>query len=101
MWSDTSDTKGLWAYYILGGDKEPRVRSPQTVVAPSYNPMPGMAFSISLPRYITRICEHINTKEMRAVEQALLHWGKKWQGKKVIIYTDNRAVAYGIANGTI
>ena len=101
MWSDASGTKGLGAYYILGGDWEPRVRSPQTMVAPSHNPMPGMAFFISLPRYITRTCEHINTKEMRAVQQALLHWGKKWQGKKVIIHTDNRAVAYGIANRTI
>ena len=38
---------------------------------------------------------------MRAVEEALLHWGKKWQGRKVIVHTDNRAVAYGIANHTI
>ena len=100
MWSAASGSKGLGAYYILGGDKEPRVRNPQSAVALAHNPMPGMAFSISLPRYITHTCEHINTKEMRAVEQALLHWGKKWQGRKVIVHTHNRAVAYGIANRT-
>ena len=38
---------------------------------------------------------------MRAVEQALLHWGTKWKGKKVIIYTDNRAGLYGFANQSI
>ena len=39
--------------------------------------MPGCAFSISLPRYLNKNNEHINTQEMRAVEQALLHWGKE------------------------
>ena len=101
MWSDASGSKGLEAYYILGRDKEPRVRSSQTMVALSHKPMPRMAFPISLPRYITPTCEHINTKEMRAVEQALLHWGNNCQGKKVIVDTDNKAVAYGIANRTI
>jgi len=60
-----------------------------------------MAFAISLPRYITRTSEHINTKEMRAVEQALLHWGNKWREMKVVMHTDNKAVVYGMENRTI
>ena len=38
---------------------------------------------------------------MRAVEQALLHWGKTWRGAKVLMNIDNRAVAYTITNQTI
>ena len=38
---------------------------------------------------------------MRAVEQLLLYWESGWKGKRVVIYTDNRAVSYGLANGTI
>ena len=45
--------------------------------------------------------EHINTKEMRAVEQAVLYWGKQWQGKKVITHINNRAVVHGLENQTI
>ena len=45
--------------------------------------------------------EHSNTKEMRAVEQALLYWGKQWQGKKVIMHIDNRAVVHGLENQSI
>jgi len=60
-----------------------------------------MAFSIALPRGIIRKKEHINTQEMRAVEQALLHWGSSWHGKRVLLHTDNRSVAYGIAKRTI
>ena len=69
------------------------------VVAPQ--PQPGMAFAISLPRYITRTSEYINTKEMRAVGQALLHWGNKWREMKVVMHTDNKAVVYGMENRTI
>jgi len=35
------------------------------------------------------------------VEQALLHWGHKWRGKRIIMHIDNRAVAYAIENRTI
>ena len=45
--------------------------------------------------------EHIDTKERRAVEQALLYWGKQWQRKKVILHIDNRAVVHGLENQTI
>lgn len=38
---------------------------------------------------------------MQAIEQALLHWGKEWQGGRVIMHIDNRAVAYAISNRTI
>ena len=37
---------------------------------------------------------------MRAVEQAPLYWGRRWMGKRVLLQTDNRTVAYGLANGT-
>lgn len=36
---------------------------------------------------------------MRAVEQALLECGERCRGHHVIVHTDNRRVAYGIANG--
>ena len=54
-----------------------------------------------LPRYLNKNNEHSNTKEIRAVEQALLHWRKKWGRCKVIMHIDKRAVAYAISNGTI
>jgi len=101
MWSDASGSKGVGAYYIWRTDKRPGDRSPTASALSLHKLMPDMACSISLPRYIIRTSEPIKTKEIRAVEQALLHWGKNWQGKKVIMHTDNRAVAYGIANRTI
>lgn len=45
--------------------------------------------------------EHINTKQLRAVEQALLYWGDEWRGTKVLMHIDNRAVVYGLENVTI
>ena len=50
---------------------------------------------------MTKTTEHVNTKQMRAVEQALLHWGKSWTGCKVSIHSDNHAVAYRITYCTI
>jgi len=38
---------------------------------------------------------------MRAVEQALLHWGQIWKGKRVICHVDNRVVFHGLENWTI
>jgi len=38
---------------------------------------------------------------MRAVEQALLHWGPSGHGKRALLHTDNSSVAYGIAHRTI
>jgi len=38
---------------------------------------------------------------MTAVEQALLHWGKIWKGKRVICNVDNCAVFHGLENRTI
>ena len=86
LWSDAAGTKGLGAFYTSGIGQQPE---------------PDAAFSISLPSYITRAREHINTKEMRAVEQALLYWGRQWRGSKVIMHVDNRAVAHGLENQTI
>ena len=85
-WTDTVSTKGLGTIFLRSGE---------------CNPHPGSAFSIHLPRHLMRAREHINTQEMRAVEQTLLYWGKIWSGKKVILNIDNRAVTYGIANRTI
>ena len=86
MWSDAAGTKGLGAFYTSGIGQQPE---------------PDAAFSISLPSYIARAREHINTKEMRAVEQALLYWGSQWRGPKVIMHVDNRAVAHCLKNQTI
>jgi len=101
MWSDASGTKGLGAFYITEHNTGLSSQSPAIIVSQALPPRPGAAFSISLPHYIFKTREHINTKEIRAVEQALLHWGQKWTGRRVTIHTDNRAVAHGIANSTI
>ena len=85
MWSDAAGTKGLGAFYF---DTNPQ-------------PKPGCAFSIALPSNLVNSKEHINTKEMRAVEQALLHWGPIWRGKRVMVHIDNRAVFHALDNQTI
>ena len=38
---------------------------------------------------------------MRAVEQALLYWGRKWQGTTVIMHIDNRAVVHALEHKAI
>ena len=101
VWSDASGTKGLGAFYITEQDIGFSSQPPATTVSQALQPGPGTAFSMSLPHYISKTREHINTKEMRTVEQALLHWGQKWTGRRVTLHTDNRAVAHGIANRTI
>jgi len=85
-WSDATSTKGLGAYY--------------TCPARPY-PQPDSVLSIALPSPRVHAREHINTEEMPAAEQILLYWGKSWEGKRVVMHTDNRAVSYGLANGTI
>ena len=86
LWSDAAGTKGIGAFYMKRIGQQPE---------------PGAAFSISLPCYIARAREHINTKEMLGVEQALLYWGRQCKGSKVIMHGDNRAVAHGLENQTI
>jgi len=85
-WSDAAGTKGLGGYYISPNQAQPE---------------PGAAFSIPIPYSIARGKEHINTQEMRAVEQVLLHWGKNWKGMRVQIHVDNKAVAHEVSNSTI
>ena len=58
-WSAAASTKGLGGYYLSGS---------QT------SPLPESAFSITLSAYHTKTKEHINTEEMRAVEQVLCTW---------------------------
>jgi len=43
----------------------------------------------------------MNTQEMLAIEQVLMHWASKGKGKALLMHVDNRAVAYGIANWEI
>ena len=78
-------------------------RTDNTEYASEYSlkPHKGSAFSIALPRFLLRLNEHINTKELRAVEQALLYWGKLWTGTKVVMHIDNRAVVFGLENMTM
>jgi len=64
-------------------------------------PDKGSAFSIALPRFQLRPNEHINTKELGPVEQALLYWGAWWTGTKVVMHIDNRAVVFGLENMTM
>jgi len=89
MWSDAAGTKGLGAVSI---DSYPQQ---------NLQPHPGSTFSITLPPRLSRTQEHINTKEMGPVEQALLHWGKIWKGKRLICQVDNRAVFHGLEKRTI
>ena len=85
-WSDAASTEGLGAFFL---------ESTQTT------PQPDAAFSIAFPKYIIEAKEHINTLEMRAVEQVLLYWGRLWRGKLLVIHVDNQAVAYGLAKRTM
>ena len=85
-WSDVASTKGLGAFYISETQA---------------SPLPESAFAIALPSHLANINEHINTQEMRTVEQVLLHWGALWKHKPLIIHTDNQAVAHGLTNETI
>lgn len=85
-WSDAASSEGLGGFFT-----EPTQNAPQ----------PQSAFSIPVPDYILKAREHINTLEMRAVEQVLLYWGREWKGKLLVIHVDNQAVAYGLANRTI
>ena len=104
MWSDAAGTKGLGAFYIDNTlnlthpyNDKPHPQSSSIHLGSS----PGSAFSITLPISVTRAREHINTKEMRAVEQALLHWGREWKGERVIGHVDNWAVFHSFENRTI
>ena len=85
VWSDSSSTKGLGIIYI--SHSQPRSQS--------YS-----AFAIPISSNPSLRNENINSQEMRAVEQALLYWGPRWKGKRVLLHKDNHRVVYGIANGT-
>ena len=89
MWTDASGLKGLGGYY----QAEP------------YHSLlhirPVEAFMLALPRHIQHREEHINAKEMRAVEEGFLRWGQHWRGCRVTLYIDNQAVVYAIKNRTI
>lgn len=95
LWTDAAGLKGLGGYYQLA--------SPDQADPTSHlrNIDPAEAFMLVLPRTIQLRQEHINTKEMRAVEQGLLRWGRVWKGARVISHIDNQAVVHGIANHTI
>lgn len=69
-WTDAASTKGLSAFFT--SERHP-------------SPQPDSAFCLALPSHLLRKQEHINTQEMRAVEQALLYWGRRWKGKRVIV----------------
>ena len=73
MWSDASGTKGRRAFYSTGEDFEST--RDYLYIGPTVVPQlgPATAFSIALPYFITRTAEYIHTKEIPAVEQALLH----------------------------
>jgi len=63
-WSDTASTQGLGAFFIDSTQEAPQ---------------PGSAFSISFSHHIAKAREHINTQDMRAVKQVLLHWRRRWK----------------------
>ena len=85
-WSDAASTKGLGGFYL---DKS------------HADPEQGCVFIIPMLQSLAMGKEHINTQEMRAVVQVLLHLGRLWRGKSLLIHVDNKAVAHGISNSTI
>ena len=89
MWTDASGLKGLGGYF----QEDER--------AGIHDIQPRAAFMLVLPRHIKRKQEHINSKEMRAVEQGLLRWGGLWKGSRPTLYIDNQAVVHGIKNQTV
>ena len=101
VWSDAAATKGLGAFYIDKRVANCLGTSPSDCGNPCEQPYPKAAFSIPLPKFLRRKREHINTMEMRAVEQALLYWGRQWRGCRVVMNIDNRAVVHALQNGTI
>lgn len=63
-WSDAASMKGLGAFYLSQNQSCPPRHA---------------AFSIAFPLSLSKAREYINTQEMRAVEQVLLHWGADWK----------------------
>ena len=89
MWTNTSGLKGLGGYYqALGCDRQRDIQ-------------PAEAFMPALRRHIEHRNKHINTKEMRAVEQVLLPWARLWKGSRVTLHIDNQAVVFGIRKHTM
>ena len=82
LWLDAAGRKGLGAFYMDSSQLKGGGGKPDTRQNFYPTPLPGAAFSIPLPRYLRRMNEHINTKELRAVEQALLYWGNNCKGKR-------------------
>jgi len=85
-WSDAASTIDLGGYNISPNQGQPE---------------PGAAFLIPIPYSIARGKEHINTQEMRVVEQVLLHWGRNWNGMRLQIHIDNKAVGHGVSHPSI
>jgi hypothetical protein len=89
VYSDASSLKGLGGYFLC----ENETTAELTV---------EKAFSVALPRHLLqrKPTEHINTRELRAVEQCLLHWGHSWAGHSILFHVDNTVALHGINNRT-
>jgi hypothetical protein len=89
VYSDASSLKGLGGYFLRGYETTAELTVEK-------------AFSVALPRHLLqrRPAEHINTRELRAVEQCLLHWGHSWAGHSILFHVDNTVALHGINNGT-
>jgi hypothetical protein len=89
VYSDASSLKGLGGYFLCGNETTAELTVEK-------------AFSVALPRHLLqrRPTEHINTRELRAVEQCLLHWGHSWAGHSILFHVDNTVALHGINNGT-
>ena len=93
MWMHAAGLKSLGGYYHPAGPNRPDTYLCEV--------SPAKTFMLVPPRPIQLRQEHINTKEMWAVEQGLLRWGRIWKGAWVITHINNQAVVHGIANQTI
>ena len=77
LWSDAAGTKGLVAFYVDNRPDNTEGVKPRRGKELPRKPQTNEVFSILLPRYLRKANEHINTKEIRAVQQALLYWGNR------------------------
>ena len=75
MWTNTAGLKGLGGYYRA--DSEVCRRG--TAYSNLETVWPEEEYMVALPSHIALRREHINTKEMRAVEQGILRWGNSWR----------------------
>ena len=73
-WFNAASTQGLGGYSLSQSQVQSELHS---------------AFSIVILLSIAKGRDHINTQDMRAVEQVPLHWASNWKGIALVRHVDN------------